>query len=94
MILLSSNELKLPVESLGEHPETKIKITGHACYKGNWETNLNLSNKRAREVYDFLICNKASPDRMFFMGREAQCLLPLMITKKISEKTEEWKYLF
>jgi len=28
-----------------------------------------LSNKRAKEVYDFLINNKVSPDRMFYYGK-------------------------
>jgi outer membrane protein OmpA-like peptidoglycan-associated protein/tetratricopeptide (TPR) repeat protein len=67
--LLSLNELKLLVEFLGEHPETKIEIAGHGDNKGSWETNLQLSNKRAHEVYDFLINNKVSPDRMFFYGK-------------------------
>jgi hypothetical protein len=56
--LLSLNELKLLVEFLNEHPETKIEIAGHGDNKGSWETNLSLSNKRAKEVYDFLIDNK------------------------------------
>lgn len=67
--LLSLNELKLLVEFLNEHPETKIEIAGHGDNKGSWETNLGLSNKRAKEVYDFLITNKVSPNRMFFYGK-------------------------
>ena len=67
--LLSLNELKLLVEFLGEHPETKIEIAGHGDNKGSWATNLGLSNKRAKEVYEFLITNKVSPDRMFYYGK-------------------------
>ena len=67
--LLSLNELKLLVEFLGEHPETKIEIAGHGDNKGSWATNLSLSDKRAKEVYDFLIENKVSPDRMFYYGK-------------------------
>jgi outer membrane protein OmpA-like peptidoglycan-associated protein len=67
--LLSLNELKLLVEFLGEHPETKIEIAGHGDNKGSWQTNLGLSNKRAKEVYDFLMSNNVSPDRMFFYGK-------------------------
>lgn len=67
--LLSLNELKLLVEFLAEHPETKIEIAGHGDNKGSWATNLQLSNKRAKEVYDFLINNKVSADRMFYYGK-------------------------
>lgn len=67
--LLSLNELKLLVEFLAEHPETKIEIAGHGDNKGSWSTNLQLSNKRAKEVYDFLINNKVSADRMFYYGK-------------------------
>lgn len=67
--LLSLNELKLLVEFLGEHPETKIEIAGHGDNKGSWETNLTLSNKRAQEVYNFLIANKVAANRMFFYGK-------------------------
>jgi len=67
--LLSVNELKLLVEFLGEHPETKIEIAGHGDNRGSWQTNLDLSNKRAKEVYEFLVANKVSTDRMFFYGK-------------------------
>jgi outer membrane protein OmpA-like peptidoglycan-associated protein len=63
------SELKTLTSYLREHPETKIEIAGHGDNRGSWQTNLNLSNKRAKEVYKFLVANKISTDRMFYYGK-------------------------
>ncbi len=67
--LLSINELKVLVEFMNENPQTKIEVIGNTDNTGKWQTNLNLSNQRAKEVYDFLINNKVSANRMYFYGR-------------------------
>jgi outer membrane protein OmpA-like peptidoglycan-associated protein len=63
------SELKTLTSYLREHPETKIEIAGHGDNRGSWQTNVNLSNKRAKEVYKFLVANKISTDRMFYYGK-------------------------
>jgi outer membrane protein OmpA-like peptidoglycan-associated protein/tetratricopeptide (TPR) repeat protein len=67
--LLSMNELILLVEFLNEHPTTKVEVVGNTDNTGVWQKNLKLSNDRAKEVYDFLLKNKVSPERMYFYGR-------------------------
>jgi outer membrane protein OmpA-like peptidoglycan-associated protein len=67
--LLSINELKLLVEYLNEHPEIKVEVVGNTDNTGLWQTNLSLSNNRAKEVYEFLLRNKVSANRMYYYGR-------------------------
>ncbi len=69
LTMMYVSELKTLAGYLCKHPETKIEIAGHADIRGAWHENVNLSNKRAREVYDFLAANYISTKRMFFYGK-------------------------
>lgn len=56
-----------------KYPNIKINIQGHVCcgiddgYDADTRTH-NLSETRAKAVYDYLIQNNISPDRMTFEG--------------------------
>ena len=65
----SVEELKQTAKFISEHPEIKIEIVGHSDNNGSWEANLWVSEKRAKEVSDFLLKNNISSDRMMYYGK-------------------------
>ena len=67
--LLSKNELNLLIDFIKEHKEMKLEIIGYTDNKGSWETNLRLSNDRAKKVYAFLKKNKVDSARMISYGK-------------------------
>lgn len=67
--MLSAKELEVMVEYLAENPTHKVEIVGHTDNVGGWGTNLNLSAARAKEVYQFLLRNKISADRIIYYGK-------------------------
>ncbi len=60
--------LKRLAVSLNDYPDIKIKIDGHADWTGPAEYNLDLSQRRAAEVRDFLAANGLDPDRVVIEG--------------------------
>jgi outer membrane protein OmpA-like peptidoglycan-associated protein len=51
------------------NPDVKIEVQGHTDSKGSDEYNLNLSNKRANAVKDYLVLNHGiNPDRLMARG--------------------------
>jgi len=51
------------------NPDVKIEVQGHTDSKGSEEYNLNLSNKRANAVKDYLVINhNINPDRLMARG--------------------------
>jgi outer membrane protein OmpA-like peptidoglycan-associated protein len=51
------------------NPDVKIEVAGHTDSKGSDEYNLNLSNKRANAVKDYLVINhNLNPDRLMARG--------------------------
>jgi len=46
----------------------KLKIAGHTDSKGTDEYNMNLSRKRARAVYDYLVLGGIPPERLELAG--------------------------
>ena len=51
------------------NPGTDIRIIGFTDNTGNVDYNQTLSEKRAKSVYDYLMQNGVSTDRMIFEGR-------------------------
>ncbi|NVN95399.1 MAG: OmpA family protein [Bacteroidetes bacterium] len=72
---VSQPELEVLLNTLVENPNLEIEIQGHICceYKGNdgfdkdTYTN-NLSVNRAKYIYDYLIKNGISSDRLQYKG--------------------------
>lgn len=64
----SSLELNRVVKILTENPSIKIEIGGHTDDKGSDETNKALSEKRAFEVYSYLISKSISKERLIYVG--------------------------
>jgi len=51
-----------------ENPRIKITISGHTDDQGSEEYNQQLSERRAKAVYDFLINHNINPDALTFVG--------------------------
>ncbi len=52
------------VEFLNDYPEVSIRITGHTCWLGTNEHNLDLSQRRAKAVADYLMSQGIDRDRL------------------------------
>ena len=53
------------VEFLNDYPEVSVLITGHTCWLGSNEHNLDLSQRRADAVADYLASQGIDRDRLF-----------------------------
>jgi len=53
--------------ALQDNPKLKIEIQGHICCQKDFDIN-NLSESRARAVYNFLVSNKINRKRLSFKG--------------------------
>lgn len=63
-----SNAIKLLAEYMKNNPEAQVEITGYADQRGAKEYNQDLSEKRAKKVYDVLIASGISTSRMSYSG--------------------------
>jgi len=64
----SENEIQQLTKLLTDVPTMKIEISGHTDNRGSDEYNKNLSNQRAKAVYDRLIEKGINPSRLTFIG--------------------------
>lgn len=64
----SSTELGKIVRFLIENPQISIEIGGHTDNTGNAAYNQQLSEKRAKSVYNYIISNGISPKRLAVKG--------------------------
>lgn len=64
----SSPELKKIIAFLKTNPSAKVEIGGHTDNSGSAQHNRELSEKRARSVYDFLTLNGVDKGRMTLKG--------------------------
>ena len=64
----SVTELSKLIEFLNQNPGLIIEISGHTDNVGSNEYNLNLSNKRARSVYQYLIEKGIKSERLTYKG--------------------------
>ena len=53
------------VDFLNDYPEVSVLITGHTCWLGSNEHNLDLSQRRADAVADYLVSQGIDRDRLF-----------------------------
>jgi outer membrane protein OmpA-like peptidoglycan-associated protein len=53
---------------LKAHPKFVVRINGHTCWIGDLEDNQNLSEQRAKIVYDFLIGKGVSSGQIEYRG--------------------------
>lgn len=65
----SKSALRNFANSLKANPDTDIKIIGYTDNTGKVDYNQTLSEKRARSVYDYLMQQSISSDRMIYEGR-------------------------
>ncbi|MGE5355362.1 MAG: OmpA family protein [Deltaproteobacteria bacterium] len=64
----SASELNNLLYLLKENPELKIRINGHTDNQGTEAYNLDLSAKRAKAVYDYLINMNVNSNRLTYKG--------------------------
>jgi outer membrane protein OmpA-like peptidoglycan-associated protein len=53
------------LDFLNDNPEVRVRITGHTCWLGSNEHNLDLSQRRADAVGDYLVSRGIDRDRLF-----------------------------
>jgi outer membrane protein OmpA-like peptidoglycan-associated protein len=64
----SENEIQQLVKLLTTVPTMKIEISGHTDNRGSDEYNKNLSNQRAKAVFDRLIEKGIDASRLTYIG--------------------------
>lgn len=64
----STSELNILLKLLNDNKTIKIEISGHTDNRGSKESNLKLSDNRAKAVFDFLVKNGISASRLTFKG--------------------------
>jgi outer membrane protein OmpA-like peptidoglycan-associated protein len=68
----------------------KIEVQGHTDHKGSEDYNQELSQKRAKSVYDYLVDQGVEPERLTFKGYgESDPLVPLEEGQTEEDETEE-----
>lgn len=64
----SQTELKKLISFMNINSSIKVEISGHTDNKGNSSHNLDLSNRRAKAVYEYLIKNSVKAERLSYKG--------------------------
>lgn len=80
--LTSYSSLDKVLNSLRKDRALKLKIIGHTDNVGDKVYNQELSEKRARSVYDYFVLNKINSDRLVYEGKGSE-------SPKVSNDTEE-----
>jgi peptidoglycan-associated lipoprotein len=57
------------IKTLTENPTLTIKLTSHTDYRADDKYNMDLSNRRAKSVMDYLVANGIPSDRLTFEGK-------------------------
>lgn len=65
----SKSALRNFATNLKQNQDTDIRIIGFTDNTGSVDYNQTLSEKRAKSVYDYLMLNGVSTDRMIYEGR-------------------------
>jgi len=61
-------ELNILYELLEENSDVRISIHGHTDNVGSDEANMQLSEDRAKAVYQYLIDKEIKPERLEYQG--------------------------
>ena len=64
----SMSELKEVYDFLRQNPNVKVEISGHTDNIGSAQYNMELSTKRAKSVYDFLLFKRIRPEQITYVG--------------------------
>jgi outer membrane protein OmpA-like peptidoglycan-associated protein len=64
----SKTELQQLIRFMNENPTVSIEIGGHTDNIGDDQSNLELSENRAKMVYNYLITNKINDKKISFKG--------------------------
>ncbi|PLX05495.1 MAG: hypothetical protein C0594_07200 [Marinilabiliales bacterium] len=64
----SKSELEVLIQFLNENPALSIEIGGHTDNTGSKEYNKELSEKRAESVYNYLLDNGISKEKLSYKG--------------------------
>ncbi|HQS06812.1 MAG TPA: OmpA family protein, partial [Daejeonella sp.] len=64
----SKTELQHLIGFMKENPSVSIEIGGHTDDVGDEKSNLELSENRARTVYDYLVSNLISANKISYKG--------------------------
>ena len=64
----SKNELNTFVQVLSEYPEVNIELRAHTDTRGDSAYNMNLSEKRAESVVNYLVSQGIDGNRLSFKG--------------------------
>ena len=74
------------VETLEDNPTVTIELMAHTDARGNDEDNIELSQKRAQSVVDYLISKDIAPERLSAKGYGET--LPKTVTKRIHDQNQ------
>lgn len=85
----SKTELADLVKMLNDNPNVTIELQAHTDMKGSESYNLNLSERRARSVVDYLISCGIASDRLTPKGYGKSC--PKVITKSVAARYPQFK---
>lgn len=80
----SEKALDEMVQMLNENPNVTIEMGAHTDRKGSDEYNVNLSNRRAKSVVDYLIGHGINPERLTWKGYGET--IPKTVTKRINRE--------
>jgi len=65
---VSKYELDFLVDALNRYPSMRIELAGHTDSVGDDQTNMTLSENRAKVVFDYLVSKGISTERLNFSG--------------------------
>ena len=80
----SEKALEGLVKLLNDNPNITIEIASHTDMKGNEEFNMNLSEKRAQSVVDFLVRSGIESERLTAKGYGKS--KPMEVSKQLAKK--------
>jgi outer membrane protein OmpA-like peptidoglycan-associated protein len=69
LTVASRDNLRRLATSLENYPNTRIMVVGHSDSEGGKDTNLNLSERRAKTIADFLVNIGVDRGRLTALGR-------------------------
>lgn len=77
------------VTILNENPNVTIEMSAHTDRKGSEEYNIDLSNRRAKSVVDYLIAAGIAPERLSWKGYGKSS--PKRVTKRINREYPQFE---
>lgn len=70
------------VDFSSDYPEVSVRIAGHTCWLGSNEHSLDLSQRRADAVADYLVSQGIDRDRLFVAAEGKSQLIDTILTEK------------